>query len=86
MPKAQALRSESFSLDARALRCTMCSMRSDLMEILVCPLCKAELSLAVDQEDGDEILAGTLTCTGCGQTFPIEDGIPNLLPPDLRDE
>jgi uncharacterized protein len=55
------------------------------MDILICPLCKAELTLTVDQEEGDEILAGKLTCTGCAEVFPIDDGIPNLLPPDLRD-
>lgn len=60
-------------------------MRADLMEILVCPLCRAELRLAVEREDGGEIVAGTLTCTKCGEVYPIEDGIPNLLPPDLRD-
>jgi uncharacterized protein YbaR (Trm112 family) len=25
-------------------------------------------------------------CTECGEEYPIEDGIPNLLPPDMRDE
>jgi len=56
------------------------------MEILICPLCKAELTLAANQEEGEEIIAGTLTCNNCGEVFPIEDGIPNLLPPDLRDQ
>ncbi|MBI2767413.1 MAG: methytransferase partner Trm112 [Chloroflexi bacterium] len=60
-------------------------MRHDLMEILVCPLCKSRLELKVDREEGAEIAEGSLTCTGCGEIFPIEDGIPNLLPPDLRD-
>lgn len=55
------------------------------MEILVCPLCKGDLALAVDNEEGGEILAGTLTCSQCNEAYPIEDGIPNLLPPDLRD-
>ena len=56
------------------------------MDVLCCPLDKADLDLAVEERDGDEIVAGTLTCTECGETFPIEDGIPNLLPPDMRDE
>lgn len=59
-------------------------MRHDLMEILVCPLCKGDLQLTVDTEEGDEILAGTLVCSQCNERYPIEDGIPNLLPPDLR--
>ena len=60
-------------------------MRPDLMEILVCPLCKADLALAVEKEEEGEILGGTLTCSQCNEVYPIEDGIPNLLPPDLRD-
>jgi uncharacterized protein YbaR (Trm112 family) len=59
-------------------------MRQDLMEILVCPLCKGELQLTVDKEEGEEIVDGKLVCSQCGETYPIEDGIPNLLPPDLR--
>ena len=59
-------------------------MKLDLMEILACPLCKGELTLKVDSQDGDEVVAGSLNCTACDETYPIEDGIPNLLPPDLR--
>ena len=55
------------------------------MDILVCPLCKGDLTLTVDREEGDEITAGTLVCGQCNETYPIEDSIPNLLPPDLRD-
>ena len=61
-------------------------MKRDLMEIICCPLDKAELELAVTEEDGDEVIEGTLTCTECGEVYPIEDGIPNLLPPDMREE
>ena len=68
-------------------------MRHDLMEIIVCPLCKSDLTLTVAEtaaetvadEAAGEIVTGTLACTGCNETYPIEDGIPNLLPPDLRD-
>ena len=60
-------------------------MRHDLLEILVCPLCKAELTLAATREEDGEVVEGTLTCTACAEAFPIEDGIPNMLPPDLRD-
>ncbi|TKX74939.1 Trm112 family protein [Halorubrum sp. GN11_10-6_MGM] len=56
------------------------------MDVICCPLDKAALELDVDEEDDDEVLAGTLTCTECGESYPIEDGIPNLLPPDMREE
>ena len=61
-------------------------MKEELMEILCCPLDKHELELAVDETDDDEIISGTLTCTECDEQYPIEDGIPNLLPPDMREE
>lgn len=56
------------------------------MEILACPVCKGELELQVDVEDGDEVVAGTLRCRTCDAAYPIEDTIPNLLPPELRRE
>jgi uncharacterized protein YbaR (Trm112 family) len=61
-------------------------MRESLMDIICCPMDKHDLELTVDEQDGDEILAGELVCTECGEVYPIEDGIPNLLPPDMRDE
>ena len=61
-------------------------MKEDLMDILCCPLDKHELELEIEERDGEEILTGTLTCTECGEQYPIEDGIPNLLPPDMREE
>jgi uncharacterized protein YbaR (Trm112 family) len=54
------------------------------MEILVCPVCKGELTLAVTKEDGDEIVKGKLTCLSCNEEYHIHDGIPDLLPPALR--
>ncbi|WP_327051685.1 methytransferase partner Trm112 [Halomicrococcus gelatinilyticus] len=60
-------------------------MKESLMDIICCPLDKQELELDVDEEDEEEVLEGTLTCTECGERYPIEDGIPNLLPPDMRE-
>jgi uncharacterized protein YbaR (Trm112 family) len=61
-------------------------MQEDLLDILCCPLDKHELELEGAERDGEEIVAGELVCTECGEVYPIEDGIPNLLPPDMRDE
>ena len=54
------------------------------MEILACPADHAELTLTVDEKEGDEIVSGTLTCTECGHVYLIEDSIPNLLPPSVE--
>ena len=61
------------------------SMRRDLMDILACPVCKGTLALTVTKEDGEEIVEGSLRCDACNEVYPIEDTIPNLLPPALRD-
>ena len=60
-------------------------MKRDLLDILACPLCKGDLTLEVFEENDREIVTGKLCCKACGECYPIEDGIPNMLPPDLRD-
>ncbi len=47
---------------------------------------KHDLELQDEERDDGEIMSGKLVCTECGESYPIEDGIPNLLPPDMRDE
>jgi uncharacterized protein len=41
----------------------------ELLEILACPLCKADVRL-----DGDRIV-----CSKCGRRYPIRDDIPVML-------
>ena len=59
-------------------------MKRELMEILVCPVCKGDLELRVETEDSEEIITGSLNCAACNETYPIDDAIPNLLPPAMR--
>ena len=61
-------------------------MRKDLVDILACPVCRVELRLDIKTAEGDEVIEGSLTCTKCGHVYPIDDGIPNLLPPDFGRE
>jgi uncharacterized protein YbaR (Trm112 family) len=60
-------------------------MKPDLLEILCCPVCRGDLTLRSTRTDKGEILEGALTCPKCQEEYPIEDGIPNLLPPEDRD-
>ena len=68
-------------------------MRPDLLDIIACPVCKGPLDLRVDSiapadaagASAGETLSGALTCRLCNESYPIADGIPNLLPPELRD-
>jgi uncharacterized protein len=43
----------------------------DLLDILVCPLCKADLELKPDQSG--------LKCVQCKRVYPIRDDIPVML-------
>jgi uncharacterized protein YbaR (Trm112 family) len=55
-------------------------MKKDLVDILCCPTCKGKLILQVTKEEKGEILEGSFKCEKCKVTYPITDGIPNLLP------
>ena len=59
-------------------------MRKELMDVLVCPVCKGELELTVAEENETEIVSGSLYCPRCGVTYPVVDTIPTLLPPERR--
>ena len=58
-------------------------MKRELMDIIVCPVCKGELKLTVTEEK-EEIISGSLHCPKCGVDYPITESIPNLLPPEQR--
>jgi uncharacterized protein len=60
------------------------AMKRDLMDILCCPVHKTDLRLTVTRGDEQEVLEGTLRCDTCAFDYPIEDGIPNLLPPEMH--
>ncbi len=57
-------------------------MKRELMDILACPVCKGDLKLTVTKENDREVVTGSLFCPKCNHYYPIEDTIPNLLPPD----
>jgi hypothetical protein len=46
----------------------------ELLEILACPVCKR----------GVELKENKLICIKCGREYPIVDGIPIMLPDELR--
>ena len=56
------------------------------MDILCCPVCKTDLELTVTKQEANEIIEGTLLCKNCETPYPIEEGIPNLLPPEYHDQ
>ena len=48
----------------------------ELFDILACPVCKADLKYGEAKK--------SLVCTKCGHKYPIKDGIPVLLPPEIE--
>jgi len=45
-----------------------------LFDILACPVCKADLNYTKDKKG--------LVCVKCGLKYPINEGVPVLLPPE----
>jgi len=45
-----------------------------LLKILVCPVCKRDIKL-----NGNKLI-----CVNCGHRYPIVNGIPHMLPDELR--
>ena len=60
-------------------------MRKELVDIVCCPDCRSRLALQDAKEDEHgEVVKGGLYCKKCDFRFPIEEGIPNLLPKDYH--
>jgi SAM-dependent methyltransferase len=57
-----------------------------LLELLVCPACKAELTLRADGAAAGDVQTGTLTCSGCAGSYPIVRGIPRFVGQDAYAE
>ncbi len=50
----------------------------ELYDILACPVDKADLKYTKDKKG--------LKCVKCDYVYPIKDGIPILLPPDMQEK
>jgi uncharacterized protein YbaR (Trm112 family) len=54
------------------------AVSQDLLDILVCPVCKEPVSLTEDH--------GGLRCPACHRVYPIRDDIPVMLVDEARIE
>ena len=61
---------------ARCATIARMAVHPDLLKMLVCPVCKAVLSL-VDDDQG-------LECSECHRIYPIRDDIPVMLVSEAR--
>jgi uncharacterized protein len=62
-------------------------VKASTPEILRCPRCRHDrtLELTASANDAREVREGTLTCSNCGQSYPVSEGIVDLLyePPEF---
>lgn len=54
------------------------AVSKELLDILVCPLCKTPVKLTTDQQG--------LKCATCHRVYPIRDNIPVMLVDEARVE
>jgi uncharacterized protein YbaR (Trm112 family) len=59
-----------------SIRGTVMAIPQDLLEILVCPVCKIKVAATADN-------AG-LECPQCRRVYPIRDDIPVMLPEEAK--
>ena len=57
-------------------------MKKRLLEIVVCPECKGELSLNVTSLEREELKEGLLVCKGCAKNYPVKNFIPRFVSTD----
>ncbi len=60
-------------------------MRPRLLQLICCPGCRGDLTLAATRTVEDHIIEGELSC-GCGRTYAVTGGVPRLLPDMSADE
>jgi len=54
------------------------AISKELLEILVCPLCKAALEVQPDESG--------LKCVVCHRVYPVRDSIPVMMPDEAKIE
>jgi len=57
-------------------------MRPAFVDLLCCNSCGGELGLEGMADDDGHVINGTLRCRQCNTSFPIDSGVPRLLPGD----
>jgi len=60
-------------------------MHQDVVNWVRCPTC-GSTAVELNPSNTAEVETGSIGCGSCGREYPIEHGIPFLLPPELREE
>ena len=53
-------------------------MKDSLLPLLACPACQGDLAMSITRRDPAEVMEGSLTCTACALSYPIERGVPRF--------
>lgn len=61
-------------------------MRRFLLDLLECPACHGSLRWSIVERCDDHIETGAASCSTCGATYPIRDGVGLFLGADTRGE
>jgi uncharacterized protein YbaR (Trm112 family) len=57
-----------------------------MLPLLACPDCRQPISVIEDRiADSSSLTEGELGCAACGSHFPVQNGIPRLMPRELLD-
>jgi uncharacterized protein YbaR (Trm112 family) len=60
-------------------------LKLDMLDRLACPECKNfSMKLKSSSIEENEIIKGEIVCHRCHRQYPINEGIPNMLPDELR--
>jgi len=54
-------------------------LKTELLQHLICPKCKSQISLNIKKKVKNEIISGTLNCKKCKNIFQITKGIPRFV-------
>jgi len=55
-------------------------VKYQLLNLICCPVCKAEFNLSSASEVDGEVESGILSCGGCGRTYPVIRSVPRFVP------
>lgn len=75
-PETRDVRAGGFRHVKNTIETTPDPLPEDLYNIIACPVDKADLKYTKDKKG--------LQCTKCKYIYPIKEGIPILLPPELQ--
>jgi SAM-dependent methyltransferase len=56
-------------------------MKTALLTWLRCPACRSELKLEAARTESEEVIEGSLTCSGCARRYAVTGGVPRMIRP-----